>query len=617
MLMSHSTAAVPSLPVPSAQVDPDGTPRFHVLPAGPDATWQATAQIEFQGGVAAEFRAFLDAQLEDGDALLDLAPGFGFVALGAATAPGIAAVVAAVVSDEEAAVRLSTSAVEACTAVQTIVRAPHEGIADAAQRALSHLAEGIRLFVHVEPQSLPALIETLASECATGRVVAILLSPDGRYTEVEWRETLAALEQIGCRPHVLAEQDGELALFGIEDAPPGTPIIALHVAVLATEADTAPIPGGDADGMTDTASGAAPVLWPTRTTALHLIAPFQRTGYGVTGAYLLGALLDLDVPVSFFPMGAVDRSITEVPGLDAALTAQDTFDPWAPSVRLAQQFDLALHVGRGPRVGFPIFESTRFTPRERHHLRAQDRLLVCSEWARGVVLANGILDTPIHVVPLGVDRRVFHEGLVNARGGKETVFLQVGKLEPRKGQHDLLRAFEAAFGPDDAVRLVFACHNPFLTREEFAVRSAPFRSSPMAKRITLRTDPLATHHDVAQLMAEADCGVFCSRAEGWNLEALEMLSIGKPVIATAYSAHTAFLTPANAHLVEIDALEPTDTVGEWAAFGARQHDQLVTHLRAVHEARQSGSLAVNAAGIETAMRTTWRASAEALLAALA
>ena len=57
-------------------------------------------------------------------------------------------------------------------------------------------------------------------------------------------------------------------------------------------------------------------------------------------------------------------------------------------------------------------------------------------------------------------------------------------------------------------------------------------------------------------MAGADCGVFLSRAEGWNLGLLEMMAMGKPVITTNYSGHTEFATPANALLVEVPEVEP-------------------------------------------------------------
>ncbi len=139
----------------------------------------------------------------------------------------------------------------------------------------------------------------------------------------------------------------------------------------------------------------------------------------------------------------------------------------------------------------------------------------------------------------------------------------------------------------------------------------------MRSRITVMSSELPTANDVADLMASADCGVFPVRAEGWNLEALELLSMGKAVIATDCTAHSAFLTGRNARLIAIDGAEPaTNGTGNWAAWGDAQHDQLVAHLRAVHAERQQNALPLNAEGIATAARFSWEASADALLAAL-
>jgi glycosyltransferase involved in cell wall biosynthesis len=120
-------------------------------------------------------------------------------------------------------------------------------------------------------------------------------------------------------------------------------------------------------------------------------------------------------------------------------------------------------------------------------------------------------------------------------------------------------------------------------------------------------------------MRQADCGVFLSRSEGWNLPALEMLSCGKQVIITNYSGHTEYCDSSNAHLVNIDTLEDAHDgrwffgQGQWAALGERQLDQAIEHLRAVHRTRQEGRLGVNQAGIETAKRFTWDSCATRIL----
>jgi glycosyltransferase involved in cell wall biosynthesis len=124
------------------------------------------------------------------------------------------------------------------------------------------------------------------------------------------------------------------------------------------------------------------------------------------------------------------------------------------------------------------------------------------------------------------------------------------------------------------------------------------------------------HEELAALMRAADCGVFPARGEAWNLEVLEMMSCGRPVIVTDFGGPTEYVDRSNALLIEIDDLEPAadpvwNTVfserktGEWAHLGERQIDQLVAHLRDVHARKQAGDALRNDAGIATAERSSW------------
>jgi glycosyltransferase involved in cell wall biosynthesis len=489
-------------------------------------------------------------------------------------------------------------------------------------------AEG-QLVVRTTVSGLPWLLPCLEPMAASGRLLAVALS-DGA-AAASWSEVAAQLAQLGLAPCVVRERQGEAVVVRLHTAPatelviaiaeglvdPPAPVSAppvLPPTPMVTPPVTPPVDPAIGAGI-----GTARGRWMATRDGFLLMAPHSRTGYGVAGSHLLRALQRQGVPVAFFPLGPVDPTLTPNPALQGAMDAQGIYRGDVPSVRMSQAFDLALHVGRGPRIGFPIFELDTFTRRELHHLRQLDAIVVCTEWARQVCLQNGLTDRPIHVVPLGVDAEVFHPGVAPERRRTDTVFLQVGKLEARKGQRELLRAFEDAFAPGDPVRLVLACGNPFATREQMEAMLRPFRASRMASRITLVTTELPALRDVATLMAGADCGVFPVRAEGWNLEALEMLAMGKAVVATHCTAHTEFLTPANARLVGAPDLEMAHdgaAVGRWAAWGPSQHAQLVAHLRAVHEARQGGTLGVNVAGVETAARFSWEHAASRLVEAL-
>ncbi len=654
--MTSSYAMNPSLPatIPSAQVSSGGAPRFQIPAFPDDPEWELAAGIEAAGGVSAEIRAFLDAQMETGDVLLDLAPGFGFVALSATTAPGGLPTVFVGGINEDRLQVLQDAAVDVGGWLESVSLTDGSDLAELLDTRLD--LQG-RVFVHVAAEDVAELCSRLRPLLAQERVLAICVT--NAHASDAWNEAADAMILAGMTPCALVEQEGDVVMMRISGAPTA-PVIALPSA-LAGDAMMAPefdalsalpmeltevFDGDHSDEVfpasfpsqvtpaatledADVASVSSSVpratyveelpRWNAMRDGLSLITSHTRTGYGVTGAHLLRALQQRGAPVTLFPIGPVDSSLTDNPQLQQALNLQDAYRPDVPSVRLAQQFDLAMHVGRGARVAFTIFELDTFTPREMHHLRSQDAIFVCSDWAREACLQNGLDETPIHIVPLGVDRAIFHENVQPKRSWSETVFMQVGKLEPRKGQLDLLRAFEAAFTPKDSVRLVLSCGNPFISQADLDTLLRPFRKSPLASKISLLTNELPNLRSVAELMAAADCGVFAARAEGWNLEALEMLSMGKQVIATDYSAHTEFLNSENARLIDIDAREyahPGRHPGQWAAWGNAQHEQLVAHLRDVHAAKQAVALPLNTAGIATAHTFSWEGSADALIRSL-
>jgi len=632
--------------IPSAQLIADGIPRFQIPACPDDPLWGAAAECEANGGVSAEIRAFLDTQLETGDVLLDLAPGFGFVALSATTAVGGMPTVFVGGLSEPRLLALQDAAVEVGGWLESI---DADGSIDLVELLDTRLDTEGRVFLHVSTDDVADITSRLQPLIEQKRVLAICI-PDAHVAD-DWARAHRALNDAGMTPCVLVEQDGEPVMVRVTGTP-FSPVIALPSEFAESASDDAlesaastpehvnqeqnvdvnidlvddlfPAPRS-AKSVTitpDYASGAAAEAsaWNALRDGLSFISSHSRTGYGVTGAHLLRAMQQRGVPVAFFPLGAVDRTLADNAQLHQAVNLQDAYRPDVPSVRLSQQFDLALHVGHGAHVAYTIFELDTFTPRERHHLASQDAIFICSDWARQVCLNNGLTETPLHIVPLGVDRRLFNEKVeAKSRRSTETVFLQVGKLEPRKGQLDLLRAFETAFTVKDNVRLVLSCGNPFVSKADLETMLRPFKQSPLASRITLLTAELPTQKDVAQLMAAADCGVFAARAEGWNLEALEMLSMGKTVIATDYSAHTEFMNASNSRLIAIDSTEvafPGKHPGHWASWGTRQHDQLVTHLREVHAEKQGGTLAVNATGIATAQTFSWETSADALIRSL-
>jgi len=124
-----------------------------------------------------------------------------------------------------------------------------------------------------------------------------------------------------------------------------------------------------------------------------------------------------------------------------------------------------------------------------------------------------------------------------------------------------------------------------------------------------------SQQDIANLISRSSCGLYPSRAEGWNLELLESMAMNKPVIATNYSAHTEFCTKDNSFLVDISETEKAYDgkafygQGNWAKIGEKEKDQIIDYMRHVVK----NDIRSNNNGIKTAKTFSWSNSADQLL----
>lgn len=346
---------------------------------------------------------------------------------------------------------------------------------------------------------------------------------------------------------------------------------------------------------------------------LNLVAPVNSLGYGVTGFNVLKSLVEAGHNVSYFPIGQPQwGSKPKDNFIEKCFNNSKTFNPDAPSIRIWHQNDLAMFPGGGERIGWPIFELNKLTMVEAHHLMSVDRLFVCSQWAKDVLLAELGKDAPpIDVVPLGVDPDVFYVDEKAQREReywtqKKTVFINAGKWEVRKGHRELLEAFCKAFKPDDPVELWMLNENPFIGPENENWKTQ-YIASPMGGSIKI-LPRVNTQDKLRQWFNKVDFGVFPAHAEGWNLEILELMACGVPSIVTNYSGHTEFCNEANSFLVEPNGMETAQDgkwfhgQGEWCTF---EVDDLVDAMLAAHDAKQSGKNERREACLETAQRLTW------------
>lgn len=350
---------------------------------------------------------------------------------------------------------------------------------------------------------------------------------------------------------------------------------------------------------------------------INIISPINQLGYGITGLNIVKSLSQI-TEVALWPISQPQVTNGEDADIISQCIKRSQFPDFdAPCIRIWHQNDMAQFVGRGQHIGFPIFELDKFSNHEMHHLGSLDKIFVCSHWAKEVIHKNiAIDDKNVIVIPLGVDQSIFKPS--EPSDIKSTVFFNCGKWEIRKGHDVLVEIFNNTFSENDDVQLWLMCENPFLTEEETKTWHNLYYKSKLGSKIRI-IPRLSTQKEVYNIIAKVDCGIFPSRAEGWNLELLELMACGKPVIATNYAAHTEFCNDQNSFLVPISNTEPAYDgkwffkQGNWAKLGDNELNIFSKYMKMIHNNKQNQTLLTNNAGILTGNQFTWKNTAEQIL----
>lgn len=350
---------------------------------------------------------------------------------------------------------------------------------------------------------------------------------------------------------------------------------------------------------------------------INIVAPINQLGYGITGLNIVKTL-SKEHNVSLFMIGQPQVTSQE----DANIISQciknsHFFDANAPCIKIWHQHDMAQFAGKGIRIGFPIFELDTFSDLEKHQLKTLDLVFVCSEWAKEVVINNiKISQNKVHVIPLGVDLSIFKPS--DTLKSSTTKFFNCGKWEIRKGHDVLVNLFNDAFNESDDVELYMMCENPFCSESEQNEWINMYKNSKLGSKIHI-IPRQATQQEVYSIMSQTHCGIFPARAEGWNLELLEMMACGKMVITTEYSAHTEFCNSDNSLLIPIDEIETAydgkwfHGQGNWAKIDNNAKEHAISHMRKIFNLNNSGKLTINENGIKTANKFTWENTGREIL----
>jgi glycosyltransferase involved in cell wall biosynthesis len=345
--------------------------------------------------------------------------------------------------------------------------------------------------------------------------------------------------------------------------------------------------------------------------SINLYAPINPTGYGIASLNILKNLT-LYSDIKYFPIH--NPSVTNQEDYDTILSILNNsidFNPNDPCLKIWHQFDLASRIGNGRYYAYPFFELDTLNILEQKHLSVPDELFVSSEWAKNVLVANGVYQ-PINIAPLGVDRNIFNDSIEisDLPPKQKYIFLTIGKWEVRKAHDILPKLFKLAFPTEQDVELwIVASEQSSYSSKEDIQKWKGLYGDDVRLKVIPGTD---TQEDLAKLIKQSDCGIYISRAEGWNMELLETMAMNKPAIATFYSAHTEFCNPQNSYLVDITETEKAydgkafTGQGNWAKIGQTQIEQTIDYMRHVYK----NNINTNNAGLDTAKLLSWQNTAQ-------
>lgn len=198
-------------------------------------------------------------------------------------------------------------------------------------------------------------------------------------------------------------------------------------------------------------------------------------------------------------------------------------------------------------IGFWFWELGRFRGDWVPAFRFVDEVWVASRFTQTAVEALSpvpVIRMPLAITapdPLPLGRS--HFGIPD----RAFVFLfifDVSSQTARKNPLGILRAFrQARFAHEDAV-LVLKFTNAGFDR----AGTGRLYQEAIGLNV-LMLDGFMDRRELTGLLNSADAYVSLHRAEGFGLTLAEAMALGKPVIATGYSANMDFMTPANSYPV--------------------------------------------------------------------
>ncbi|MDP2137977.1 MAG: glycosyltransferase [Candidatus Didemnitutus sp.] len=227
-----------------------------------------------------------------------------------------------------------------------------------------------------------------------------------------------------------------------------------------------------------------------------------------------------------------------------------------------------------------------------------DEVWCPSEFVRASIAAT--TDLPVHVMPHAIDFALpsddGHQRFGLSRERFHFLFTyDLNSYQERKNPLAVIAAYRRAFPDEQGVGLVIKTQNPARNPAAHAELVTALRG---LQHVTLLDETLS-RPDVFLLQQSCDCFVSLHRAEGFGLAVAEAMYLGKPVIATDWSATAEYLDATNGLPVPWELMELRETHGPYEA-GQKWANPSIEHAaaamqRLINEPELAGRLGAAAA----------------------
>jgi glycosyltransferase involved in cell wall biosynthesis len=221
-------------------------------------------------------------------------------------------------------------------------------------------------------------------------------------------------------------------------------------------------------------------------------------------------------------------------------------------------------------------------------------VLVTTTHVKQVLQRSGV-EVPILLLHNGLSEQILKSGedfqIKNEAFKDETQresapfrFLHISSGMERKAPRELITAYTQAFSKDDNVQLII---KSFPNVNNLFNELVPdVMSDPEAPQIEFIERGDLTEQEMIDLYKSCDAYVCPSKAEGFNLPALEAMYLGLPVITTAWSGHMDFVSEETSYLVDYHLAPAKSHLDNPGAFWAEvEVDDLVEKFSQAYSQR--------------------------------